>query len=157
MLSIRLSRVGKKHQPSYRLIVLDKKKDPWGDYLENLGFYNPMVKPKVVQFKAERIKHWLGVGAQPTDTVWNLLVDQKIVEGSKRKKHGVSKKKDEAKTEAAPVGEAGKDKVKPAEGGEAPEVKAEEAPKREDDIKAEDGETKAEDVPKPEEKPWYTI
>lgn len=92
MLSIRLSRVGKKHQPSYRLIVLDKRKDPWGDYLELLGFYNPLAKPKVVQFKAERIKHWLSVGAQPTATVWNLLVGQKIVEGPKRKKHAAAKK-----------------------------------------------------------------
>lgn len=109
MLSIRLSRVGKKHQPSYRLIVLDKRKDPWGDYLELLGFYNPMVKPKVVQFKAERIKHWLSQGAQPTDTVWNLLVDQELVEGPKRKKHAASKKaaapepKPEDKTETQPA------------------------------------------------------
>lgn len=107
MLSIRLSRVGKKHQPAYRLIVLDKKKDPWGDHLENLGFYNPMVKPKVAEFKAERIKHWLSKGAQPTDTVWNLLVDQKIVEGPKRKKHNLKKKTAgeaaEIKTDTAPT------------------------------------------------------
>lgn len=77
--------MGKKHQPSYRLIVCDKRKDPWGDYLENLGFYNPMVKPKTVQFKPERIKYWLGVGAKATPTVWNLLVDQKIVNGKKVK------------------------------------------------------------------------
>lgn len=85
MLSIRLSRVGKKHQPVYRLIVIDRRKDPWGKYLENLGLYNPLAKPKVVQFKAERIKYWLGVGAQATPTVWNLLVDQKLVEGKKVK------------------------------------------------------------------------
>jgi len=85
MLSIRLSRVGKKHQPSYRLIVVDKRKDPWGTYLENLGTYNPLTKPKQVNFKAERIKYWVGVGAQATPTVWNLLVDQKIVEGKKMK------------------------------------------------------------------------
>lgn len=85
MLSIRLSRVGKKHQPSYRLIVVDRRKDPWGSYLENLGTYNPIAKPKIVNFKTDRIKYWLGVGAQPSPTVWNLLVDQKIVTGAKMK------------------------------------------------------------------------
>ncbi|KKU71513.1 MAG: 30S ribosomal protein S16 [Parcubacteria group bacterium GW2011_GWA2_47_26] len=85
MLSIRLSRIGKKHQPFYRIIVLDKRKDPWGDYLENLGTYNPMVKPKAINLNIERIKYWLGVGAKPTPTIWNLLVDQKIVSGVKMK------------------------------------------------------------------------
>jgi len=103
MLSIRLSRVGKKHQPSYRLIVVDKRKDPWGIYLENLGFYNPLQKPKVIDFKAERIKYWITKGAQPSETVWNLLVDQKIVEGEKRKRHASAKKtKEAAKVPEAP-------------------------------------------------------
>jgi small subunit ribosomal protein S16 len=93
MLSIRLRRVGKKKQPLYRLIVLDKTKDPWGDYLENLGTYNPRVKPKQIAFKADRIKHWLLKGAQCTDTVWNLFLEQKIVEGEKRKTARISKKR----------------------------------------------------------------
>ena len=97
MISIRLSRTGKKHQPSYRLIAIDKRKDPWGNYLENLGSYNPMVKPKTVQFKTDRIKYWLSVGAKPTPTVWNILVDQKIVTGSKIKSGGAAKKKEEEK------------------------------------------------------------
>lgn len=83
MLSIRLSRVGKKHQPAYRLIVVDRRKDPWGDYLENVGVYDPV--HKVTQLKAERVKYWLKVGAQPSPTVWNMLIDQKIVEGRKMK------------------------------------------------------------------------
>ncbi len=85
MLSIRLSRTGKKHQPNYRLIVVDKRRDPWGNYLENLGTYNPMAKPKVVAFKVDRVKYWIGVGAQPTPTVRNLLLDQKIISGTKTK------------------------------------------------------------------------
>ncbi len=105
MLSIRLSRVGKKHQPSYRLIVVDKRKDPWGAYLENLGIYNPLRKPKVVEFKSERVKYWISKGAQPTETVWNLLVDQKIVEGTKRKRHASAKKTAEARP-APKTGEA---------------------------------------------------
>ena len=94
MLSIRLSRVGKKHQPLYRVIVLDARKDPWGDYLENVGFYDPMKKS--VKFKAERIKYWISVGAKPTTTVWNLLVDQQVVAGSKKKLTRGGKKKAEA-------------------------------------------------------------
>ncbi|MBI2552513.1 30S ribosomal protein S16 [Candidatus Uhrbacteria bacterium] len=91
MLSIRLSRVGKKHQPLYRVIVLDARKDPWGDYLENLGFYDP--KKKSGKFKAERIKYWLSVGAKPTVTVWNLLVGQQVISGTKKRITGIGKKK----------------------------------------------------------------
>ncbi len=97
MLSIRLSRIGKKHSPIYRLIVLDKRKDPWGDFLENLGTYNPMVKPKEVKFKEDRIKYWLGVGAKASPTVWNLLVDQKMVTGAKLKRSAGKKKAEEKK------------------------------------------------------------
>jgi len=103
MLTIRLSRVGKKKQPLYRLIVSEKTKDPWGTYLENLGTYNPMTKPATVNFKADRITHWLSKGAQASDTVWNLLVDQKLVKGDKRLKVKISKKRKEkmAKGKAA--------------------------------------------------------
>lgn len=69
----------------YRLIVCEKTKDPLGDYLENLGTYNPRANPADIQLKADRIKVWLNKGAQPSETVWNLLVDQRILEGGKRK------------------------------------------------------------------------
>ena len=59
MLAIKLARFGKKKQPTYRVIVLEKSKDPWGDYLENLGTYNPKAQPKVIQLNAERIKYWM--------------------------------------------------------------------------------------------------
>lgn len=87
MLSIRLSRVGKTKEPSYRLIVLDKRKDPWGDYLENLGTVNRRGKEKSYKLNAERIQYWISKGAQPTNPVWNMLVDQKIVVGKKKKAH----------------------------------------------------------------------
>lgn len=90
MLTIRLSRVGKTKQPSYRLIVSEKTKDPWGDSLELLGTYHPLKNPAVVAFKADRIQHWISKGAGTSDTVWNLLVDNKIVEGEKRKKSKLS-------------------------------------------------------------------
>ena len=93
MLSIRLSRVGKKKKPIYRIIVLDNKKDPWGDFIENLGTYNPMTSPKQINLKIDRIKHWISVGAQPSKTMYNLLIDEKIIEGKKVKATSPKKKK----------------------------------------------------------------
>lgn len=93
MLAIKLSRVGKKKQPSYRLVVLEKSKDPWGDYLENLGTYNAKAQPKVVNLNAERIKYWISKGAQPTPSVLNLLISQKIIEGKKVGVSRISKKR----------------------------------------------------------------
>ncbi|MFN3301882.1 MAG: 30S ribosomal protein S16 [Patescibacteria group bacterium] len=81
MLAIKFSRRGKKKQPSYRLIVIDKKKDPYGNFIEDLGFYNPRTKKS--QLKIERIKYWLSQGVQPTKSVYNLLVKEKIIEGPK--------------------------------------------------------------------------
>ena len=81
MLSIRLSRIGKKKMPIYSLIVVEKTKDPWGDYTEKLGTYNPHTK--VAQLNVERIKYWMGVGAQPTATAHNLIVTEKVVEADK--------------------------------------------------------------------------
>ncbi len=91
MLSIRLSRVGKKKQPSYRLVVCEKSKDPWGTVVETMGTFNPLTQPSTIKFDLERIKYWLSKGAQPTDTVWNLFVDMKLVEGAKRLKVKISK------------------------------------------------------------------
>lgn len=93
MLAIKLSRFGKKKQPTYRVIVLEKTKDPWGDYLENLGTYNPKVQPKVIQLNAERIKYWLSKGAQPTPTVWNLLVSNNIIQAKKKSVSRMSKER----------------------------------------------------------------
>lgn len=85
MLMIRLQRVGKKKQPSYRLIVSDKRKDTQAGSLEILGHYNPLANPKVIKIDAERVKYWLSVGAQPSDTVHNMLVRQEIIAGKKRR------------------------------------------------------------------------
>ncbi|HBP00077.1 MAG: 30S ribosomal protein S16 [Candidatus Uhrbacteria bacterium GW2011_GWF2_41_16] len=93
MLSIRMTRVGKKGQPTFRVILTDKRKDPWGKAIEILGHRNPRTKETVLN--AERIKHWLGKGAQATDTVWNFLLDQKLVEGKKRGVTHLSKKRQE--------------------------------------------------------------
>jgi small subunit ribosomal protein S16 len=103
MLTIRLSRVGKTKQPSYRLIVSEKTKDPWGDSLEMLGTYHPLANPPVIAFKNDRITYWISKGAQMSDTVRNLLIDQKVVTGEKRKKVSLSTRRKEklAKKQAA--------------------------------------------------------
>ncbi len=82
MLTIRLSRVGKKKQPIYRFVIMDKQKDPWGKSLEILGTRNPRTKETILN--VDRVKYWLSVGAEASESVWNILVDQKIVEGKKR-------------------------------------------------------------------------
>ena len=95
MLTIRLSRTGKKKQPSYRLIVSEKARDPWGRSLEILGNYNP--RTKKAEFNIERIKHWLSKGATTSDTVWNLLLSMQIIEGKKRNIVPMPKTKEEKK------------------------------------------------------------
>ena len=92
MLSIRFSRVGKKKAPVYRIVVMPKQSDPWANSTEILGHYNPRKTPKEVVINAERAKYWLSQGAQASDTVWNLFVEQKIVEGEKRSTSHISKK-----------------------------------------------------------------
>lgn len=83
MLKIRLSRVGKKNHPTFRIIISEKQKDTKGDFLELLGSYDPHVSPPAVKIKADRISYWLSQGAQPSSTVHNLLVDQHVISGTK--------------------------------------------------------------------------
>lgn len=83
MLRIRLRRIGKKNQPSYRIVLAQQRSKSQGQYLENLGFYNP--RKKEIKLKKERILHWLGYGAQASVTVHNLLVSQGVIKGVKKK------------------------------------------------------------------------
>lgn len=111
MIVIRLSRVGKRKQPSYRMVVQDKLKDPWGKFFEIVGEYNPRTKPKTLKLKEESIKAWLAKGAMCSPTVHNLLVDAKLIAGEKHKATNHDKqirteeKKDEAKKEEKPAEE----------------------------------------------------
>ena len=70
---IRLKRMGKKFQPFYRVVVLDGRKKRDGRVIEEIGLYDPMQEPSLIRIDSERVKYWLGVGAQPSDTVFNLL------------------------------------------------------------------------------------
>jgi small subunit ribosomal protein S16 len=73
MVKIRLRRTGKTKQPSYRLVVADSRSPRDGKFIEIIGHYNPIRQPKVLEVKADRARYWLGVGAQPSDTVSGLL------------------------------------------------------------------------------------
>jgi len=96
MLAIKLQRIGKKHQPSYRLVVAERRSKMAAPPVEDLGAYNP--RNKAATFAKERVLHWIKMGAQPTTTVHNLLAEQKIIVAPKR---AVKMKKAEAaKTEA---------------------------------------------------------
>jgi len=70
---LRLMRTGKTKQPSYRVVAKEARTPRGGEYIELLGTYNPLAKPAAVKLNEERIRHWLGVGAQPTDTVERLI------------------------------------------------------------------------------------
>jgi small subunit ribosomal protein S16 len=79
VLTIRLARIGKKKRPYYRVVVTEKTRPRNGRFVEIVGTYDPLKKPAEVMLDAERIKYWLGCGAQPSDTVRSFLRNQKIV------------------------------------------------------------------------------
>lgn len=84
MLSIRLSRVGKSRAPIYRVVVMPKHRDPWANTVEILGHYNPRTQPREFVVKADRVKHWISQGAEVSNTLWNLFIDEKIIDEKKR-------------------------------------------------------------------------
>ena len=73
MLRIRLSRVGKKGHPSYRIVVAEAKAPRDGSYLEWIGTYDPMQNPPAITLKHDRAQHWLSVGAQASEPVQRIL------------------------------------------------------------------------------------
>ncbi len=76
--TIRLARIGKTKRPYYRVVVTEKTRPRNGRFVEIVGTYDPLKKPAEVKLNAERIKYWLGCGAQPSDTVRSFLRNQKI-------------------------------------------------------------------------------
>ena len=76
MLRIRLRRTGQKHQPSYRVVVADQNAKRDGAFVEIVGNYNPRTEPSTVVLNEERIRYWIGQGAQPSDTVHRILAKQ---------------------------------------------------------------------------------
>jgi len=82
MLKIRLQRIGRKNDPSFRVVLTDSKNSTKsGKFLEILGTYNP--KAGQAKFQTERIKYWMGKGAKLSDTMHNFMVHEKVIEGKK--------------------------------------------------------------------------
>ena len=152
MLVIRFLRVGKKNQPVFKIVVTDKKNPPRGGrFVEQVGFYNPLTKEK--NLKAERIKYWLSVGTQLSDTVHNLLVSEKIIEGKKIPVHKTKKGSPAASTSVETS--ADKKTMEDKKEAKAPEKPVEETAKEEtkEEQIAEEKTTRAPLEEKPEEAP----
>ncbi len=77
---LRLTRMGAKKHPTYRIVAIDERKARDGQYLEKVGFYDPNQNPAEVKIDAELAKKWLNNGAQPTDTVRAMLKKAGIIE-----------------------------------------------------------------------------
>ena len=76
---IRLRRMGQKKAPFYRIIVADSRSPRDGRFIEEIGTYNPLTKEKEFKVDAEKAKKWIANGAQPTDTVRDLLKKNNII------------------------------------------------------------------------------
>jgi small subunit ribosomal protein S16 len=139
MLVIRLTRVGKRNQPAFRVVLTERKNPVRGKFIEILGSYNPRLKTKAL--KEERIKYWLSKGAQTSPTVHNLLVNEKIIEAKKVKAWQLKKRKD---------GQVAKSTKVPQVESETP---AEEKEETKEEVKEEKkGEQKVEEKPTEEPK-----
>ena len=135
-LKLRLSRGGAKKRPYYRIVVADSRMPRDGRYIERVGTYNPMLPqehPDRIKLDSDRIKHWLGVGAQPSDRVARFLGHAEIIPmpaiSTTPKKSAPRAEADAAAAEQA-AAEAAEAAAAPAPAEEAPaeEAAAEEAP-----------------------------
>lgn len=104
VLKIRLTRIGKNKQPSFRVVLQEHTAPVKGKFIEELGYYRPAATPKEVKFDLDKIKHWLKMGAQPSDTIAVLLKKQGVENmdafiAPRNKKH--ANKKTGGKTPAA--------------------------------------------------------
>ena len=149
MLTIRLQRLGKKKQPTYRLVISEKARDTQGHALEILGHYNPVNSEKKLEIKEDRIKYWLSKGAQTSETVHNLLVKAGVITEGKKKSVAISNKRKAKINEKAEAGKADEEEKKAAAKAKVEEEKAAtEAAKATESAKAEEApvEEKAEEV-----------
>ncbi len=77
---MRLTRMGDKKSPFYRIVVVDSRVARDGKYIEKVGYYNPIKQPEEVVIDADKAREWLAKGVQPTETVKSLLVKQGVIE-----------------------------------------------------------------------------
>ena len=97
MVKLRLRRMGAKKRPSYRIVAADSRSPRDGRIIESIGLYDPITEPATVRFDEARARHWLSVGAQPTDTVRHLLRRAGVTTGAAAAGDSVA-------DDAAPVG-----------------------------------------------------
>ena len=90
---LRLRRLGKKKQPIYKIVAADSRSPRDGKFIEAIGIYDPLTHPSTLDIKEDRALYWLDTGAQPTDTVRNLLSQKGILIERHLKKKGVSEDK----------------------------------------------------------------
>jgi len=132
---IRLTRMGKKRQPTYRVVVMDGRRPRDGRHIEQIGRYDPRQEPSLIEIDVERAEYWLGLGAQPSDPVRRLLEIKGVLEPRKVRKgsiHVVGKKAQQRAAEEAKVEEPVAEEPK-VEEPEAEELKAGE-PKAEEPV-----------------------
>ena len=147
MLMMRLQRVGRKNDPSYRIVVVDKRTGPKSNkHVDHLGFYNP--KLNQIQIEKEKAKDWLSKGVQASGTVHNILVSQKVIEAKKinvlsRKSPIIDEEKIKAEAEAKAKAEE-KAKQEAEEKAKAEAESAEAETKTEEEVKVESPEVVAE-------------
>jgi small subunit ribosomal protein S16 len=83
MLTIRLSRTGKRKQPYYRIVLQEKTRDPWSPAIEVLGNLNPREDRSKAVLDEERVKYWISQGAEVSKGLHNLFIDKKLMKGEK--------------------------------------------------------------------------
>lgn len=106
MVRLRLMRLGRRHRPFYRLNAIDQRTRRNGKVIENLGWFNPIApEDKQVELKVDRIKHWLSVGAQPSDTVRDMLAKHEILDEKKIAEWNAQREIDRARVTAKVAGE----------------------------------------------------
>jgi len=144
MLKIRLSRGGTKKRPVYKVVVADSRRARDGKFIEKVGFFNPLLskdKKERIGLEAERIKYWLGEGAQPTTRVARILGENKIIpmpaNGSNPNKAIPKKERKKEGDEAAPAAAAPKEEAPKAAAAPKAEAAPAEATPKEEAPKAE--------------------
>ena len=156
MLKLRLSRGGTKKRPVYKVVVADSRFARDGRFIEKVGFFNPLLpkeKKERIGLEAERIKYWLGQGAQPTTRVARILGENELMpmpaNGNNPQKAIAKKDRKKEGSEEAPKAEAKKEETPKANPAPAEEAKKEEAPKAD---AAPAAKAKKEEAPKEEKK-----
>jgi small subunit ribosomal protein S16 len=94
---IRLTRMGDKKSPFYRIVVTDSRKARDGAYIENLGTFNPLTEPAEIKLNVESAKKWIANGAQPTETARTILVKEGLMQPNAKNAPKTDKKKKESK------------------------------------------------------------